>query len=79
MINLGKLILPTFLILKFEKDKLTLRLPEYMTKEYYDDSECFLHFNFINTTVFIDYYCEDDFYLSVKFDIDSFASGDLKD
>ena len=78
MLNLGKLILPTVIVMKYKSDQLTLRLPDYLTQSYLDDSECFLHFNFSDTTVHIDYYCEDDFYLADKLDMDDFAIGNLE-
>ncbi|MGF7138542.1 hypothetical protein [Roseimarinus sediminis] len=75
---MGKLILPTVVIMEYKSEKLTLRLPEFMSRSYFDNSQCYLHFNFARSTVFVDYYCEDDFYLSDKLDLDDFAKGDLE-
>lgn len=77
MINLGDLILPTTIDYDSRDKIILLETPDYGTFDYIENSECFLQITFQGTYVFIDYYCEDDFLLSEKFDIDQFASGDL--
>lgn len=77
MINLGNLILPTTIDYDSRANSIQLELPDYGTFDYLENSECSLQITFQGTHIFIDYYCEDDFLLSEKFDIDQFASGDL--
>src|SRR5437764_1808804 len=77
MIELGRIFLPLMLDYSSEKGTITFRSPEYGTTDYIENSECSLHLAFSNETVFIDYYCEDDIYLSEVFGLSSIASGNL--
>jgi hypothetical protein len=42
MIQLGKLILPPVLSVDTIQEKVTLRIPNYGTQEYIEQSDCFL-------------------------------------
>lgn len=64
MIEPGKIFLPLRLDYKNSNGKITFRYPEYMTREYIEDSECILQLQFYGTQVHIDYYCEDEIVLS---------------
>ncbi len=69
MIELGKLFLPKYLDYKGEKGTITFRRPEFHSEDYFNDSECYLTIRTEGYQVYIDYYCEDEFYLSEIFEL----------
>lgn len=78
MIDLGKVFIPLILDYSAKKGTITFRMPEYGTQKYIEDSECYLQLTFSNENVTIDYYCEDDMYLSEIFGLKEIAEGNLK-
>jgi hypothetical protein len=80
MIPLRKLILPTVISVDDHKEKVTLRIPDYGTMEYFDQYDLFLQFTFRGTSVEIDYVSEDDRILSLIVNIEDteIAIGDLE-
>ena len=76
MLALSKLIIPTEICLKPNGD-ITFRSPEFMTQEYYDYIFCSLDMRRDGHQIYIDYYCEDDTYLSENLSMEIIASGDL--
>lgn len=79
MLDLGKLFLPLTLDYSEKRGTITFRMPEYGTENYIEDSECTLHLSFSRETVFINYYCEDDMYLSQIFELGTIATGNLNE
>ena len=81
MIQLGKLILPTILSVDTIQEKVTLRIPNYGTPEYFEQSDCFLQLTFIGTCLEVDYSSEDGITLSnlISEDLTELAVGDLDD
>jgi hypothetical protein len=79
MVDLGKIFIPLDLDYNFRNGKITFRTPEYMSEDYIMNLQCFLQLQFNQTSVFIDYHCDDDTYLSEHLEIEggSLASGDL--
>jgi hypothetical protein len=78
MINLGKLFLPTTLDYLDSTQKLTLVTPELHSDDNVENYECTLNLSFCKSRVIIDYYSEDDVFLSELLDLDEgIVSGDL--
>lgn len=63
---LGDLILPT-VIDKTPNDKISFRSPKPGEESYIQNIECFLRLEFCGNSISVDYYCEDDTYLSELF------------
>ncbi|TDX82835.1 hypothetical protein [Epilithonimonas xixisoli] len=64
MIDLGKLYIPTLLDYNPETQIICFAKPEFGSDDYIYNLECSLTFSFSGTDVFIDYYCDNDTYLS---------------
>ena len=80
MINLGKLLIPLKIDYKEEEGTITFQIPEIGMEGYVSNIQCFLQINFSDDTVFIDYYCENDHYLSNMLSLPDMevAYGDLE-
>ncbi len=78
MYELGKLFLPTLIDFKPESDTITFYGSEYGTTDYIYDIECYLYIKFYGDEVAIDYYCEDDEFLTDKLCYFYIAKGNLK-
>lgn len=80
MIQLGKLILPTVLSFNTNHVRVTLRIPNYGTQDYIEQSDCFLQLTFIGTCLEVDYYSEDGITLSnlISEELTEIAVGDLR-
>jgi hypothetical protein len=80
MLELGKLYLPTALDYKFESNKVTFRIPELFSEEYIYDLPCSLQLIFSDSFVTIDYYGENETFLSDLLGLSDqhIAEGNLK-
>jgi hypothetical protein len=80
MIQLGKLILPTVLSVDTIHERVTLRIPNYGTQEYIEQSDGFLQLTFIGTCIEVDYCSENGITLSnlISEELTEIAVGDLK-
>lgn len=79
-IKFEKIFLPLYLDYNPETEQVTFIKPDFGTKEYYYNHECFLEINSKKDRIYIDYYSMDDVMLSelLYLDCDYLAFGDLK-
>ena len=79
MLDLGKLYIPTILDYNPELKKVSFRKPEYLSDDYINNLECTLTINFSGANIYVEYYCEDDTYLSENLELEDgyIATGDL--
>ena len=76
MTQLDKLLIPTEIDLTLD-GLVTFRRPELLSKDYIENIVGILQLTYERTTLYIDYYCDDDSYLSDNLGLETIASGDL--